>query len=299
MSSCRSCGADLDKPVGVCPTCHSPQHPDGTAFGQAETKLRGWKLAVDADKLAPEVLRARIGELQVVDRHRQRWWLDADGVWNRWEQEGWQPADPSPRLLTRSTGRRRWWVAAGCAVGVLALLGLTAIFLFAGWQESRSSPVLVEGMDPPSASADHVPLSPDQQKVLGELGSPQAFSLLFYDQPDVRGEQMLVRQETWMYYSEKVVIAFENGAEVGRDPLEVGLDGPLGELKVRPQDFSAYMNLEDVLEAAALSSYLAVPLEEAYLRAASVYYGDGLTFGLVRGELRYLEALAILEGEGG
>lgn len=298
MPVCRSCGVDLRASAGVCPACCSAQHPDDSPFGQMENKLRGWKLASDAGMLAPAVLKTRIGELQLVDRDRQRWWLDADGGWNRWVKDSWQPADPSSSFRVRPAPRRWRWVGAGCGLGAIILLGLVAFFLFAGWQGSHSTPVLVEDLDPASGSAASYPLSSDQQQVLDELGSPEAFSMLFYDQPDASGAEVNVRQETWTYYSSEMVIAFTDGREVRRDPLVVDLDGQLAEPPAQPQDFTAYMTLEDVVGAAGLTSYLAVPLEEAYAPAAAVYYAEGLTFGLVRGELRYLEALAVIE-EGG
>ena len=62
-----------------------------------------------------------------------------------------------------------------------------------------------------------------------------------------------------------------------------------------PEQFSARMTLDDVLDAAGVEEFVEVPLEKEFLEGGDLYYAESLAFGLVDGELRYLEALALVE----
>jgi hypothetical protein len=53
------------------------------------------------------------------------------------------------------------------------------------------------------------------------------------------------------------------------------------------------MDLQQVIAAAGLDSFLVVPLEKELVAGGEVYYADRLTFGLKDDELCYLEALAL------
>jgi hypothetical protein len=65
----------------------------------------------------------------------------------------------------------------------------------------------------------------------------------------------------------------------------------------RPEQFVAYMSLEELIAAAGLETYLVVPLEKELVEGGEVYYADELTFGLKNDELLYVEALALEVGE--
>jgi hypothetical protein len=55
------------------------------------------------------------------------------------------------------------------------------------------------------------------------------------------------------------------------------------------------MSLEDVIESAGLEDFIEVPLDKEFLEGGNLYYGDSLAFGLMDGQLRYLEGLALIE----
>lgn len=88
---------------------------------------------------------------------------------------------------------------------------------------------------------------------------------------------------------------FINGELTGEDELDISEIGKLAPMPYDPEQFRAYMSLDEVLAAAGLDTYLGIPLEKEFLKNGDLYYGESLTFGLVGGELRYLEALALIE----
>jgi hypothetical protein len=138
-------------------------------------------------------------------------------------------------------------------------------------------------------------LSPDQSDLIRQRGYPQAFKLLFYEQLEPDGSQETVRQETWDYYSEGESYSFVNGELDRVDSIGVQELASLIPQPYIPEQFTAYMTLEDVLVSSGLEDFIEVPLEKEFLEGGNLYYGSALSFGLVDGELRYLEALAILE----
>lgn len=106
-----------------------------------------------------------------------------------------------------------------------------------------------------------------------------------------------VRFETWSYYTSGLEYTFINGEQVAEDSLEIELLGELAPIPYRPEQFVAYMSLDEVIASAGLETYLVVPLEKELVEDGEVYYADELTFGLKNDELLYVEALA-LEIEG-
>lgn len=138
-------------------------------------------------------------------------------------------------------------------------------------------------------------LSAEQSTLVGEKGYPESFILLFYEEEAVDGSLQIVRLETWDYYSEGESYTFLNGELDSSDSLDVGALGPLAALPYVPEQFAAKMSRDDVLAAAGVEDFIEVPLEKEYLEGGDLYYADSLAFGLVDGELRYLEALALVE----
>ncbi len=69
--------------------------------------------------------------------------------------------------------------------------------------------------------------------------------------------------------------------------------GTLYPLPYYPEQFSAFMSLDEVIAAAGIETYVEIPLEKEYLKDGVVYYAQSLTFGLKDNELLYIEALAL------
>ena len=157
-------------------------------------------------------------------------------------------------------------------------------------------PKIVEEVVPESFAISKQALSPEQLSVRAELGSPEAFSILFYEEELLDGSYGDVRFEAWSYYNDGVEYTFINGELVGEDPIEIDV-GELIQIPYTPEQFVAYMNLEEVIASARLDTFLVVPLEKELVDGGEVYYADELTFGLKDDELLYVEALA-LEVEG-
>lgn len=183
----------------------------------------------------------------------------------------------------------------GCGGMLCLLVAVGGVFLYAGWQEVQEAPKLIEDYQPGAQLEDPYNLSEEQMSILVNRGYPEAFTLLFYEEERVGGGVQDVRQETWEYYSQGVEFNFFNGELKETISLDLDEIGPLAPLPYYPEQFEAYMSLEEVLAAAGLKTYLEIPMEKVYLDGGDLYYGESLTFGLVDGELRYLEALALIE----
>lgn len=57
------------------------------------------------------------------------------------------------------------------------------------------------------------------------------------------------------------------------------------------------MNLEEVIAAAGIDTYIEIPLEKEFLEGEISYFANSLTFGLKNDELIYIEALALTPTE--
>ena len=185
---------------------------------------------------------------------------------------------------------------AGCALIVAA--GAAAILLIVGAAvlTLRESPRVISGITPGGAPGAAYSLSAQQQAVAAERGAPESFALLFYQEELDDGSIGEVRYETWSYYAAGEEITFVNGEQVSMRPID-NLDATVFPTPYLPQQFAASMTLEQVVNAGQLTSFTLVPLESALLPGGETYFAAELTFGLVKGQLRYVEALP-LAGEG-
>jgi len=184
---------------------------------------------------------------------------------------------------------------ASCGGLLALLLAAGGIFLFAGWQGYQEAPKIIEGFQPGVHLQDPYTLSPAQTDVLISRGYPEAFTLLFYEEVAEDGSLQDIRLESWDYYSQGVGYTFINGELTGEDELDTTEIGQLVPMPYFPEQFGAYMSLDEVLAAAGLETFIEIPLEKEFLEDGDLFYGESLTFGLVAGELRYLEALALIE----
>lgn len=292
--NCPHCQRSLPPEIGLCPHCHRPIHSVASPFGQIEARLADFNARLATGQINQATMDSAVDKLQLRPKKGQIWWLNSSGSWHRWQGGQWIPATPPSRLQSaKSTGRLA--LGLGCS-GLALLLLLAAVFLSAGWDEYQHSPMLVENVPATAGISQTLEASVDQQAVLADYGNPEAFSLMFYEQPGGSGP-MSVRAETWTYYQQDLEFVFINGALVEEIESDF-VDANLVPLNYVPGQFIAYMTLDEVLAAAGVDSYLAVPLDSRYLPAGAVYYADGLTFGLQDGELRYLEAMAVEEEVG-
>ena len=78
--------------------------------------------------------------------------------------------------------------------------------------------------------------------------------------------------------------------------LDVGAVAPLP-TSYRPEQFQAYMSLDQVVAAAQLGSYLAIPLEDELVAEGEIFYAGGLAFGLKDDQLLYIETFIGEAGE--
>lgn len=273
--------------------------PDDLA--RLERRLATLRSLQGQGRIRSSDLEAEIAGLTAKDPQGQTWWLAGEaGAWHRWDGQAWvrddplKPVRPAPKAKGRSGQGRRVSVLA--AVGIAALAGAcllaVGVFLLGGYREYQTLPKIVEDVQVDLAAAEPLPLSDDQHRVRAELGDPEAFMILFYEEPLEDGSIGDVRTEMWSYFTERVEYTFINGELVGEDSIEVDLTG-LAPVPYRPEQFRAYMNLQDVVAAAGVDSFLVVPLERELVDGGEVYYADQLTFGLKDDELRYVEALAL------
>ena len=184
-------------------------------------------------------------------------------------------------------------LGAGCGCLFLIILISVGIYLYAGWQGYQDSPKFVEVQEKGSQLSDPYVLSSAQEETLFSYGYPEAFTILFYEEETVSGGVAPVRLETWDYYSQAVGLTFINGELIAEDPIEIEDLGTLAPLPYYPEQFEAFMSLDEVVAAAGIESYLEIPLEKEFLKDGVIYYASALTFGFVNDELRYIEALAL------
>jgi hypothetical protein len=249
-------------------------------------------------KLSDAAYQEQIQSLTLHDASGAAWWLGGEpGTWHRWDGQAWVRTRP-PTMQKRSAGGPVSGMLGsrplllGCGAGVLLVLAVAAVLLLGGLAEYRSAPKIVEEVQPGAASGAYS-LSQAQQTLVAELGAPQAFSMLFYEEELEDGSLGDVRFETWSYYTDGLEVTFINGDQVAEEPLEIGASGDIFPIPYRPEQFMAYMSLDEVVAAAGLTTYLVVPLEKELVRGGEVYFADELTFGLKDDELLYLEALAL------
>ncbi len=196
---------------------------------------------------------------------------------------------------TETTKKKRGWAIFGIGCGCLFLIVLLVVglLLYTGWLGYKESPKMVEVQDYTAQLEDPYTLSANQQEQLFSGGYPDAFTILFYEEETISGGNETVRLETWDYYEAGVGFTFINGELTAEDPLEGDIPGSLEPLPYYPEQFEAFMSLDEVVAAAEIDSYVEIPLEAAYLEGGILYYAYSLTFGFVNDELRFIEALAL------
>jgi hypothetical protein len=189
---------------------------------------------------------------------------------------------------------------AGCGklAGILMLvlggfLGIAIVLLYLGRYAYRQMPVEASVRNPIEPTGDVYALSPDQQAAVAERGYPEAFGILFYEELDENGTVVPARHEIWSYYSEGVAISYLDGQATGELPLDVTVD-EIEPVPYRPEQFDAFMSLDELLGSTGLESFLIVPTEPELVLGGEVYHGDQITFGMKNGELLSVETHALV-----
>jgi hypothetical protein len=197
-----------------------------------------------------------------------------------------EPARGGPRLT------------CGKVAGILMLLvggflGVVIVLLYVGRYAYRQMPKEASVRNPTEPTGDVYALSADQQAAVAERGYPEAFTILFYEELDENGAVVPVRHEVWSYYTSGAAISFLDGQAAGELPLELSVD-EIETVPYRPEQFAAFMSLDELLGSTGLLSFLIVPTEPELVLGGEVYHGDQITFGLKNDELLSVETHALV-----
>ena len=193
------------------------------------------------------------------------------------------------------TKKKRGWAffGLGCGCLIFVIIIIVGIYLYAGWLGYKEAPMIVEVQESSPQLQDPYALSSAQEEQLFTYGYPEAFTILFYEEETTAGGAAPVRLETWDYYTQGIGLTFINGELIAEDPIEIEDLGSLDPLPYFPEQFEAYMSLEEVIAAAGIDNYVEIPLDKEFLEGGVSYFANSLTFGLKNDELLYIEALAL------
>lgn len=177
-------------------------------------------------------------------------------------------------------------------VFLLASCCVLISFVFVGVNEFKNIPRLVSDFKFDEPALPAVEYSPAQDNIIQKYGDPEGFYILFFQREGVEGDVEEVRYEQWDYYSQGIMVVFENGEELSRSLIPVEIVSPTS---YKPESFSAFITREQVAASARLDEWLILPVEEELVSDADLYYAEGMTFGLQDGELVYIETMVVKE----
>jgi hypothetical protein len=186
----------------------------------------------------------------------------------------------------------------GCLLGILCFAGmalLAAAYLWIYMDYSGPTRVQVPHQAQTPDQAPYV-LSAVQQQVVNEIGYPDSFTLLFYQDRDEQDGLYDIRFECWHYAVAGRDIAFVNGEMISDEPADA-VDDVLLAAPYRPEQFAASMRLKDVLASARVSEYVRTAADPVLVSSGEVFFASQLTFGMKAGRLSAVETMA-LEAEG-
>lgn len=123
-------------------------------------------------------------------------------------------------------------------------------------------------------------------------GPPDAFAVLYFDEQRADGTVTTVSMSRWSYYGEGVEFSFAGDEVVAEDPVFLEPGSTAEPVPYDPDQFHAYMSLDEVVAAAGLEDYVGGPVDEL-VDGGELYFADRLSWGLQDGELRYIEAFAL------
>jgi hypothetical protein len=158
--------------------------------------------------------------------------------------------------------------------------------------EIDSAPLQVTGIKGLLKPASY-PYSPDQTDLINQYGLPDSFSILFFED-DFGGTS--TRLETWIYSQAGQSFTWINGKLDDQESFQP-VSGEILPAPYHPEQFTAFMSLEELIGSTAIDEFLLVPLEKELLEGGENYFADRLTFGLKDGALLYVEAVGFVAGE--
>lgn len=198
---------------------------------------------------------------------------------------------------SRNKGRSRSRGCTGCvAAAFIVACMLVMLTAYVGRYVYRSSPRLLEGLSSQTQPTAAYSLSPDQQTVVAERGYPAGFSILFYAASEDDPTGLSTRHEIWSYPTDGVDLTFLNGALVETSEI-TDPEGELVPVPYRPEQFTAGMSFQQVVDAAGLDTAVVIPLEPELVSQGEVYFADQLILGLKARRVQYVEALPLAQGE--
>jgi hypothetical protein len=267
-------------------------------FREIERRFVDFQVQYKQGTIDAAAYQSAVQSLTIRDAAGITWWYGGDPPgWHWHDGTKWSRGEPATQAAARKP-RRRTGLLVGLGLGLAGGLCMlsTAVVLISGYQEFQAMPKLVEAVEPQVDALPPVPLSDQQQAIRDQLGPPDAFTILFYEEELGNGSFGDVRFETWSYYSQGREFTFFNGDLEVEAPIDIEVGKPIP-IPYTPEQFRAYMSLEEVIAAAGLDAFLVVPLEKELVKGGEVFYADELTFGLKDDELLYVEALALEGGE--
>lgn len=191
--------------------------------------------------------------------------------------------------------RVRW---QGCVLGILVIVALIVVagaYLWFYMDHTGPTLVRVSHQVEPPAQVPYTP-STEQQQLVDEIGYPDSFTLLFYQDLDEQDQAYDIRFECWHYGAAGRDVVFVNGEMVSDEPAEAAGQA-LVSSPYRPEQFSASMGLKDVLASTGISEYVHAAADPALVASGEVYFAGQLTFGMKAGRLMTVETVP-LEAEG-
>ena len=154
--------------------------------------------------------------------------------------------------------------------------------------EDSSAATATARPDLPGEAAD----ARTRTDIRAEYGSPDAFTILYFDEPQVDGSMQATSMERWSYFDAGVEFTVSDELVVAGDLVELEPGSIAEPVPYDPDQFSAYMSLDEVVAAADLEEYIGGAVDDI-VEGGELFFGDRLVWGVKDGELRYVEALAL------
>jgi hypothetical protein len=182
-------------------------------------------------------------------------------------------------MIVRRTRRRLWilltaaWVAVGAALAAVSL-ALT---------RDTYDAVYIENAAYDTDDDARYVLSDDQNAAIAGHGAPDGFVMLYAEG---------MRQETWFYYGDGLVIDYLGGVETGRGQDAALAQSGASGAAYRPDMFAEGMTPGTALFAAGIDSFVVEPMDDALVSSGALYYADGIVLGFVDDALCYVETIA-------
>lgn len=305
--NCEKCGLSLAEKNPLCPYCGAFQPHNVPEFVTLQTLAVELLRRYSSGAIHLNVYQAELEKLILQDS-RGIWWTydPAAGQWLNYQNHQWIPlpvdsaASLGQMLPSAPSGSRKQKSIVTLIAVLLPLLILFYViggFLLAGFDDYQALAKVIEEVPEVEVLPSPYVLSSAQAQIRLEYGTPESFSILFYQEEQMDGSMVDTRTETWTYYSSGMEFSFIDGELEGSDAITHDLEGMISTVYV-PEQFTAGMSLEDVAAAAGVDSYLYVPLDSELVEDGRLYYAPQLSWGFKRNALAFVQGLALEEGGG-